>query len=85
MSIATVCILIRTSYRVAELSNGLNSKLANNEVALMILEGAMVVIATICLAVWHPGVAFQGSWNQANFRMRGEKEHELIEALGSRL
>jgi hypothetical protein len=46
----------------------------------MILEGAMVVIATVCLAIWHPGVAFQGRWEEANFRMRGNKEYELDDA-----
>jgi hypothetical protein len=36
----------------------------------MILEGAMVTIACICLTVLHPGVAFQGRWAEANFRVR---------------
>ncbi|KAF7563969.1 hypothetical protein G7046_g142 [Stylonectria norvegica] len=57
---ATLCILIRTIFRVAELSQGFDSKLANDEVSFMILEGAMIVIASICLALGHPGVAFQG-------------------------
>ncbi|KAJ3547533.1 hypothetical protein NM208_g1462 [Fusarium decemcellulare] len=70
LGVATLCILIRTSYRVAELSGGYDSKLANDEVAFMILEGAMIVVATVCLAVGHPGICFEGRWDEANFQLR---------------
>lgn len=72
LGIATICILIRTSFRVAELSEGFDSKLANDEVAFMVLEGAMIVIAAVCLTVGHPGVAFGGRWIEANFTMRSK-------------
>ena len=72
LGIATLCILIRTTFRVAELSQGLHSKMANDEVTFMILEGAMIVIATTCLMVWHPGVTFSGRWGEANFSMRSK-------------
>ncbi|KAF4464987.1 RTA [Fusarium albosuccineum] len=70
LGVATLCILIRTSYRVAELSGGYDSKLANDEVAFMILEGAMIVVSTVCLAVGHPGICFEGRWDEANFQLR---------------
>jgi hypothetical protein len=39
----------------------------------MILEGAMISIATICLTVLHPAVCFQGAWHEANFNLRSSK------------
>jgi hypothetical protein len=70
LGLATICILIRSCFRVAELSEGFGGKLANQQVTFMILEGAMVLIACICLTVFHPGVAFGGRWKEANFRLR---------------
>lgn len=48
---------------------GLDSDLANDEVAFLVLEGAMVAIAVILLSVSHPGVAFQGLWGRADFKL----------------
>jgi hypothetical protein len=38
----------------------------------MVLEGAMIVLATTCLTVSHPGIAFQGIWGEANFSFKGK-------------
>ena len=72
--LATVFIYARSVYRVAELSQGFNGSLANNEVSFMVLEGAMCILATICLTVFHPGLAFQGAWLASNFKLRGKKD-----------
>jgi hypothetical protein len=72
LTLATICILIRCVFRVAELSGGFNGKLANQEASFMILEGAMIVTASIALTVYHPGKCFQGEWSAANFGMRGK-------------
>lgn len=48
---------------------GLDSDLANDEIAFLVLEGAMVAIAVIALSVSHPGVAFKGLWSKANFQL----------------
>lgn len=48
---------------------GLDSDLANDEVAFLVLEGAMVAVAVISLSISHPGVAFQGLWGKANFQL----------------
>ncbi|KAK7429079.1 phospholipid-translocating ATPase rsb1 [Neonectria magnoliae] len=75
---ATVFILIRTSFRMAELQNGFDSKLANNETAFIALEGGAILIATLCLAISHPGVAFQGRWGEADFQLRkNDKARDL--------
>ncbi|KAH7380939.1 RTA1 like protein-domain-containing protein [Cadophora sp. MPI-SDFR-AT-0126] len=57
-TLATFLILIRSCFRVAELVNGFRSKLANNEVAFMILEGGMIVFAALILTFFHPGLYF---------------------------
>ncbi|KAM0081144.1 phospholipid-translocating ATPase rsb1 [Fusarium odoratissimum] len=70
LTIATVSILTRTSYRVAELSAGYHSALADNETAFMLLEGMMIVIATTALAIGHPGTSFQGYYQDADFELK---------------
>lgn len=71
-------VFVRCIYRVAELSGGFQGKLANDdEVTYMILEGAMIVIASIALTVPHPGVAFRGYWVACNFPIRRSKMREM--------
>ena len=55
IAIATIFILIRSAYRVAELAHGFSSKLANNQVTFMIFESAMMAIALLIMTVFHPG------------------------------
>ncbi|CBF84276.1 hypothetical protein AN2651.2 [Aspergillus nidulans FGSC A4] len=55
--VAAITIYTRSIFRVIELNGGYDSELANDEVTFMILEGAMVSIACICLTVLHPGRA----------------------------
>lgn len=62
---------------MAELEQGFDGALANQEVSFMILEGMMILLALIPLTILHPGVAFQGSWNQANFKIRAAKDRML--------
>jgi hypothetical protein len=49
----------------------------------MVLEGAMVSIACICLTALHPGICFQGAWHDAkfNFRTRKEKYAEGLDSV----
>ena len=72
--LATVCIYIRSIFRVAELCGGFDSHLANDEPTFMVLEGAMISIAAICLSTWgHPGIGFQGQWENLNYPMFSRK------------
>lgn len=75
-SIATIFIFVRCVFRVAELSEGFDSPIANDEVTYMILEGAAVSIASILMTATHPGVAFQGQWNEYNFKFRASKSKD---------
>ncbi|KAH7162088.1 RTA1 like protein-domain-containing protein [Dactylonectria estremocensis] len=78
--IATLCILIRTSFRVAELKDGFHSGLAKNEAAFIALEGVMITIAAITLTVFHPGLAFKGRWSEANFQLRKDNKGSFEKA-----
>jgi hypothetical protein len=42
-------------FRVAELAHGFNGKLANDQITFMILEGGMMILATLLLTVFPPG------------------------------
>lgn len=70
-------IFTRSVFRVAELKDGFNSDLANNEVAFMILEGVMIVIACICLTVFHPGYCFGGKWQDTEWKAIPKHVSEL--------
>ena len=61
-------ILIRSSYRVAELTGGFHGKLWNSQVYFMVLDGTMVAIASIFLTIFHPGVALHGRWGAVKSR-----------------
>jgi hypothetical protein len=60
--IGTIAILVRSSFRVAELTGGFHGELWNSQVDFMLLDGAMIAIASICLTISHPGLAFHGRW-----------------------
>jgi hypothetical protein len=76
IAVATITIYIRCVFRVAELWDGFGGKLANDQTAFMILEGPMIIIATIALTVCHPGIAFGSaqSWAAANWTFRKSKK-----------
>ena len=71
LGIATICILIRCSFRVAELQGGFSGRLANDQVLFMILDGAMIIIAVSLLTVSHPGPVLGRTWQDGNFVLCG--------------
>ena len=85
LGLATTCILIRSSFRVAELSQGFHGALANQQVTFMVLEGAMIIIAVCALTAYHPGVAFNGAWAKANFHLRSSKVNRMELASGEKM
>jgi hypothetical protein len=78
LAIATVAILVRCSFRVAELSKGFGSNLANNEVLFMVLDGAMMSAAVIVLTVGHPGPALGNMWRQGDFKLCGSRKWRRV-------
>ena len=68
--LATVLVLIRSIFRVAELWGGFNGPLWNNEIDFLILDGTMMASASILLTALHPGLAFRGQWHAANWSLK---------------
>lgn len=68
LGFATIFLLVRAAFRVAELSGGFAGELAQKQVLFMVLDGAMVLSACILLMAFHPGLAFRGVWAEASFR-----------------
>lgn len=70
LAIAVLTIFTRSIFRVAELQGGFNSHLANDEIALMILESTMIAIACICMTAAHPAVAMGRRWGELSAKSR---------------
>ncbi|KAL8991820.1 MAG: hypothetical protein Q9169_007625, partial [Polycauliona sp. 2 TL-2023] len=73
LSLATFTIYVRSIFRVAELQEGFNGHLANDEITFMILEGAMIAISTLALTIPHPGMVFGMNWKIAKARAAAER------------
>lgn len=86
---AGVVIFVRCVFRCAELSAGFDGPLANDEVTLMVLEGAMIVLACIVLTVFHPSIAVgPEAWSAASAkeaRKRGSPSISDVENSGQEL
>ena len=83
MALATTLILKRSVFRVAELSEGFTGRLANDEVTFMVLEGAMIVIATAVMTAVHPGRAFGAKWANAGWKFGKQKRMRDVEGAGN--
>jgi hypothetical protein len=72
---ATFLIFVRSVYRVAELQQGFDGPIAQNEPLFMVLEGPMIFLAVGLLTVLHPGYCFGSAANfaAASWSLRGRK------------
>lgn len=70
LGVAVLLIFVRSVYRVAELQQGFNGPIANDEVSFMILEGPMIILAVLAMTILHPGFAFGGLWSSATWSIR---------------
>ncbi|KUJ09395.1 RTA1-domain-containing protein [Mollisia scopiformis] len=66
-SFATIFILVRSTFRVAELWKGFDSRLTNDEVLFMLLEGTMITLAVGLLTFFHPGTALKDEWKDSGW------------------
>ncbi|KIW23368.1 uncharacterized protein PV07_11575 [Cladophialophora immunda] len=74
IAIAVITITVRSAYRLAELQDGFDGQLANDELVFMILEGPMIIAAVTALTIWHPGFVLGAKlWEDANFHFRSGK------------
>ncbi|KAL8954127.1 MAG: hypothetical protein Q9222_000009 [Ikaeria aurantiellina] len=85
LALSTICIFIRSVFRVVELGEGWEGALIKNQTLFIVLEGVMVVIAVLVLNVFHPGLCFRegyvrkpkgerSSGNRGRFWRRDRKE-----------
>lgn len=58
MIFSTGLLVIRSIYRVIEMSEGYNGALIKNQELFLIFEGILVVFACGALAVFHPGFSY---------------------------
>ena len=70
LALSTVCIFIRSIFRVAELSEGWEGALIKNQKLFIGLEGVMVTIAVLSLNAFHPGLCFREGYTP---KSRGHK------------
>ena len=87
LGLATFCIFIRSIYRVAELSEGWNGALIQNQHLFIGFEGAMVVVAVLVLNMFHPGYCFREGYVQRKyrnlFRKKGKGSVDVEDEKGS--
>lgn len=55
LSITTLFVIIRSIYRIVELSDGWNGKIMSTQVYFDVLDGAMLLIALAFSTLLHPG------------------------------
>ncbi|OBT70174.1 hypothetical protein VE03_00331 [Pseudogymnoascus sp. 23342-1-I1] len=54
IAVSYITILTRCVYRLPEMSGGWGNPLMQNELEFLILDGAMIAIATLAMTVFHP-------------------------------
>ncbi|QLI73612.1 Efflux pump himE [Metarhizium brunneum] len=68
IEISTTLLLAYSIYRIVELAGGVDAGLFQNEVAFMIMDGALPLVSATLLTVFHPGAAFGAAWKQTSPR-----------------
>lgn len=81
LATAILLIFIRSVYRVAELQQGFNGPIANDEMSFMILEGPMIILAVFAMTVLHPGIAFDGKWDVASWSIKQHRGTAVMNSL----
>lgn len=73
LSLATLCIFIRSVYRVAELGEGWQGALIKNQNLFIGLEGVMVILACLALNAFHPGLCFREGYDISLKKVRSNQ------------
>jgi len=86
--ISTLCILIRSVFRVIEMAEGWSGPLMGNQTLFFILEGVMVAIAVVILNVFHPGYCFADGYkpgikNSDSLKSEGTYDRDSQVELGN--
>ena len=73
IAVSTVAILIRSVFRSVELWQGFSGTLWNDETIFLVLDGAMVGLASVLLSALHPAFAFAEQWKEVNWAFKTSK------------
>jgi hypothetical protein len=77
---ASVLILLRTCFRLAETAQGVFGYLSSHEAFFGALEFAPVVLAVLILVIWHPGCLVPLEMDVAGIRFEGiGKDHQTTD------
>ncbi|KAG6038214.1 hypothetical protein E4U41_004430, partial [Claviceps citrina] len=76
LALATVLILWRSCFRVAELSEGWTGPIMADEEMFIWFEGVLILVAVAALNVCHPGVCARELFEEARGEEDDEKEVE---------
>ncbi|KAI2623814.1 hypothetical protein GGS21DRAFT_334852 [Xylaria nigripes] len=63
-TIATILVVLRTSYRIVQIAEGFESSIAQSETLFLILDGAVMLLATILLLLCFPPRVLGTSWTK---------------------
>lgn len=75
LSLATLCIFIRSVYRVVELGEGWQGALIKNQNLFIGLEGVMVIVACLALNAFHPGICFREGYDLSQKKSKSKKNN----------
>ncbi|KAI2470944.1 RTA1-domain-containing protein [Annulohypoxylon bovei var. microspora] len=67
-SLASLLLVVRTAYRIVMVAEGYGSSIAQSETLLLVLDGLMVLLATLLLVMFFPGRVLRDSWPQTMTR-----------------
>lgn len=62
ITIAYAAIFIRCVYRIAEMAGGWSNPIMQNQIAFIVLDGLMCIVAVLALNLFHPGFLFEQSY-----------------------
>jgi hypothetical protein len=65
LALSTVLVLIRSIYRLIEMSQGWSGELIEKQTLFFVLERVMVVLAVLLLNLWHPGMTMREAYKIA--------------------
>ncbi|KAF2802692.1 sphingoid long-chain base transporter RSB1 [Mytilinidion resinicola] len=74
--VAYIMILTRCIYRIPEMSGGWRNPIMQNQAEFIVLDGVMIVIATLALTIFHPGYCFPAlasTFGKKNNKLNEEK------------
>ncbi|KAH0490599.1 hypothetical protein TgHK011_002061 [Trichoderma gracile] len=84
LTTATVLILARCAYRVAELKDGYDGSLIKDQATFIVLEGVFVFLAAVALCFGQPGLGLKREAAQRR-KMESDSDDLEINPLGQRI